>query len=140
MRRFTLVFIMFVVFALALTACGGTASRAQEVQVETTEFKFSPATIQVEAGTPVKLTLLNKGSVEHDLSVVEILLTDVKTTTDSHGHEMSNMPIQPKLHVAAVAGKSSVIEFTPTRPGTYEVLCTVAGHKEAGMIAQLIVK
>lgn len=138
MRRFAFVLIMSVMFAL--TACGGAANQAQEVQVETTEFKFLPATIQVQAGKPVKLTLLNKGVIEHDLSVVEILLTDVKTTKDSHGHEMSNMPIQPKLHVAAVAGKSSVIEFTPTQPGTYQVLCTVAGHKEAGMIAQLIVK
>ncbi len=140
MKRSTFVFILSIALALALTACGGAASRAQQVQIETTEFKFLPATIQVEAGKPVRLTLLNKGSVEHDLSVVEILLTGVKTTTDSHGHEMSNMPIQPKLHVAAIAGKSSVIEFTPTRPGTYEVLCTVAGHKEAGMVALLIVK
>lgn len=140
MKRFTFVFILSVTFVLALTACGGAASRPQEVQIEATEFKFLPAIIQVEAGKPVKLTLLNKGSVEHDLSVVEILLTDVKTTTDSRGHDMDNTADQPKLHVAAVAGKSSVIEFTPTRPGTYEVLCTVAGHKEAGMIAQLIVK
>ncbi|MBI5303874.1 MAG: cupredoxin domain-containing protein [Chloroflexi bacterium] len=140
MKRSACVFILFVVLALALTACGGAPSRVQEVQVETTEFKFLPATIQVEAGRPVKLTLLNKGAVEHDLSVVEILLSDVKTTTDSHGHDMSNMPVQPKLHIAAVAGKSSVIEFTPTRPGTYDVLCTVAGHKEAGMLAKLVVK
>lgn len=138
MKRFG--FILLIALALGLTACGGVPSRAQEIQVETTEFKFSPATIQVQAGRPVKLTLLNKGSIEHDLSVVEILLSDVKTTTDSHGHEMGSMSVQPKLHVAAMAGKTSVIEFTPTRPGTYDVLCTVAGHKEAGMIAQLIVK
>ncbi|MBI5651118.1 MAG: cupredoxin domain-containing protein [Chloroflexi bacterium] len=132
---------LFVALALGLTACGATDTRAvQAIQVEANEFNFLPATLEVEAGKPVKLTLLNKGTVEHDFSVIEILVSDVKTTTDAHGHEMSNMAIQPKLHVAAVAKKSSVIEFTPTRPGTYDVLCTVVGHKEAGMIAQLIVK
>jgi len=133
-------FILLIALALGLTACGGAPSRVQEIQVETNEFKFSPATIQVEVGRPVKLTLLNKGSIEHDLSVVEILLTDVKTTTNSGGHDMGGASVQPKLHVAAVAGKTSVIEFTPTRPGTYDVICTVTGHKEAGMLAQLIVK
>lgn len=133
-------FILLSVLALGLTACSGTPNRVQEVQVETTEFKFSPATIQVEAGRPVKLTLVNKGSVEHDFSVSDILLTDVKTLADSHGHDMGSMAVQPKLHVAAGAAQSSVIEFTPTRPGTYEVFCTVAGHKEAGMITRLVVK
>jgi uncharacterized cupredoxin-like copper-binding protein len=127
--------------AVALTACGASDPRvSQTIQVEANEFNFLPATIQVEAGKPVKLTLLNKGTVEHDFSVVEILVTDVKTTSDSHGHEMSAMAVQPKLHIAAVAKKSSVIEFTPTRPGTYDVLCTVAGHKETGMVAKLVVK
>jgi uncharacterized cupredoxin-like copper-binding protein len=127
--------------ALALTACGASDTRVmQAIQVEASEFNFAPATIEVEAGKPVKLTLLNKGTVEHDFSVVEILVTDVKTTSDSHGHEMSAMAVQPKLHIAAVAKKSSVIEFTPTRPGTYDVLCTVAGHKETGMVAKLVVK
>jgi uncharacterized cupredoxin-like copper-binding protein len=139
MKQFAIA--LFVALAFGLTACGVSDTRVmQAAQVEANEFNFLPATIEVEAGKPVKLTLLNKGTVEHDFSVIEILVSDVKTTSDSHGHEMSAMAIQPKLHVAAVAKKSSVIEFTPTRPGTYDVLCTVAGHKEAGMVAKLIVK
>lgn len=130
----------FVALVMTLTACGGSSSRVQEVRVAASEFAFTPAMIQVEAGKPVRLTLLNQGSIEHDWSIAEILVSDVKTTTDAHGHDMGTMSVQPKLHVAAVAGKSSVIEFTPTRPGTYDVFCTVAGHKEAGMVAQLVVK
>jgi uncharacterized cupredoxin-like copper-binding protein len=30
--------------------------------------------------------------------------------------------------------------FTPSKAGTYAVLCTVAGHKEAGMVGTLTVK
>jgi uncharacterized cupredoxin-like copper-binding protein len=37
-------------------------------------------------------------------------------------------------------GQAGTLEFTPTKPGTYEFICTVPGHKEAGMVGALIVK
>ena len=36
-------------------------------------------------------------------------------------------------------GDSLNVEFTPSTPGEYEFFCTVAGHKEAGMVGTLIV-
>jgi uncharacterized cupredoxin-like copper-binding protein len=36
--------------------------------------------------------------------------------------------------------QTSTLDFTPTKPGTYEFFCTVAGHKDAGMVGTLIVK
>jgi uncharacterized cupredoxin-like copper-binding protein len=56
------------------------------------------------------------------------------------GHEIGNMTTEPQLHVAAMMGQTGVLEFTPTKPGTYEFFCTVAGHKEAGMVGTLVVK
>ena len=46
---------------------------------------------------------------------------------------------KPKLHVAAGAGGKGTLTFTPSKPGTYEFYCTVAGHKEAGMVGILTV-
>jgi uncharacterized cupredoxin-like copper-binding protein len=42
--------------------------------------------------------------------------------------------------VAAAGGQSAMLEFTPSKPGTYEFWCTVAGHKEAGMTGTLVVQ
>lgn len=56
------------------------------------------------------------------------------------GHDMGNMDDQPEIHVAAPIGENNTIEFTPSEPGEYEFLCTVSGHKEAGMVGTLIVK
>ena len=43
------------------------------------------------------------------------------------------------LNVGVAANGSGRIEFTPSQPGTYEFFCTVAGHKEAGMVGSLVV-
>ena len=108
--------------AIALAACGGGASNAgsggKDVTVTATEFKFDPATINVSPGQIVNLTLKNNGSIEHTWVIKAINF---------------------KLTVAS--GKSGTKTFTaPTDPGTYPIECDVAGHKEAGMTGQLIVK
>ncbi len=50
------------------------------------------------------------------------------------------MADQPKLHVVAAAESRGTLTFTPTKPGQYEFYCTVAGHKEAGIVGVLTVK
>jgi uncharacterized cupredoxin-like copper-binding protein len=129
-------------FVLMLTACGASAapSNVMEITIETSDFKFQPNTIEVKMGQKVKLTLHNVGSLEHDFNVTEIPVTDVKSSQSAGGHDMGSMSKEPQLHVSALNGKTSILEFTPTKVGTYEVACTVAGHKEQGMVATLIVK
>ena len=43
------------------------------------------------------------------------------------------------IHTSTKPGTSTVLKFTPLEAGEYEILCTVEGHKEAGMVATLIV-
>jgi uncharacterized cupredoxin-like copper-binding protein len=43
------------------------------------------------------------------------------------------------LHFFASAGDKAVLNFTALEPGTYEIFCSIQGHKEAGMIGKLIV-
>ena len=138
MRPF--IILVLAALALALAACSSAAPASNTVQVVTldaTEFKFEPATIQVAAGRPVKVMFRNKGSVEHDWSIMKITVAGKQESGDTHG--MSNMAADPAVHVAAMNGQSGQLEFTPTEPGTYEFWCTVAGHKEAGMVGKLVV-
>ncbi|MEW5988868.1 MAG: cupredoxin domain-containing protein [Chloroflexota bacterium] len=139
MRR--LVMIAWLLTALSLVACSAPAdtSGPQTITLEASLMKFQPATLEVTAGRPVILTFINKDTVDHDFTVAEIPVTGV-LVGEVIEHAMAHGHSDPDLHVVALAGKSNTLEFTPTQPGTYEFTCTVAGHKEAGMVGTLVVK
>jgi uncharacterized cupredoxin-like copper-binding protein len=133
-----------IVAALLLAACGtagpGSAT-AQQYTVTAKEFAFGPATLEVTSGQLVEITLQNTGAVEHDFSIHDIELAGKpRATGDTHASGGHTAADQPKLHVAAAAGSRGTLTFTPTKPGQYEFYCTVAGHKQAGMVGVLTVK
>jgi len=129
---------------LLLAACGqapSAASTPQTLAVAAKEFAFAPATLTVQAGQPVTLSLQNTGAVDHDWSVQEIEISgEAKSSGDvPAGHMMGGTGDEPKLHVAVGTGGKGTLTFTPSKPGTYTFYCTVAGHKEAGMVGTLTV-
>ena len=139
--RLSLAFVVLIVLA----ACGSTnatSTTPQSFAVTAKEFGFAPAQLTVTAGQPVELTLQNTGAVEHDWSVREIELAGNPTAAEETGggHMAGDTHDAPKLHVAAGPGSQGKLTFTPSKAGAYEVYCTVAGHKEAGMIGMLTVK
>lgn len=83
-----------------------------ELLVKASEFSFSPVDIQLAVNEPFIITLENAGEVEHDF---EIIGTDI--------------------HVHAIPGKSAKVTGNIAKAGTYEAVCTLPGHKEAGMIS-----
>ena len=126
---------------LLLSACATAPAASGELTIKASDFKFEPAALEVKAGQLVKLRLHNQGSVEHDFSIMEIAVTGLNAPTPSvGGHDMEHMGTQPQLHIAAMMGQSNVLHFTPSKAGTYQVFCSVPGHKEAGMTARLTVK
>jgi uncharacterized cupredoxin-like copper-binding protein len=125
--------------ALILGACAGPAP--QEVSLTAVDMAFHPDALEVTAGRPVRLTMVNEGALDHDFSILEMPMeTTGATAVAMPGHDMGAMTLDPQLHMAATTGMSNTIEFTPTKPGTYEFFCTVPGHKEAGMLGTLVVK
>lgn len=120
------IFLVAAIAAVALlaVACGGGASTgsgstagALNVTVTNTEFKFEPAVINANAGQTINLTVVNKGSIRHTwvLPAANIKLT-----------------IEP--------GQTVTKSFTAPAAGTFPIDCDEAGHKEAGMVGQLVVK
>lgn len=125
MSRRTIVFLTAIALvAVLVSACGGGAggstggATSQSITVTATEFKFDPATINATPGQTINLTLKNNGTTQHTFVLPQ---ANVKLTVDP--------------------GKSGTQTFTaPTAPGTYPFDCDIAGHKEAGMVGQLVVK
>ena len=93
------------------------AAPPAEVRVVATDLKFSLPTIQAKVGQPLKVILENKGVIEHDIAFPTIKAD------------------KPAASLKAVAkpGQTATLEFTPTAKGSYEYICTIPGHKEAGM-------
>ncbi|HZJ47675.1 MAG TPA: cupredoxin domain-containing protein [Acidimicrobiia bacterium] len=93
---------------------GGSAEipGASEVAVVAVEFRFDPPTITVEG--PVNLTLINQGSLLHDLTI-------------------------PALGIRVVTGpgERSTIGFPSSPVGEYEIFCSIPGHAEAGMVGTI---
>ena len=93
------------------------ASAPAEVKVVATELKFNQPTIQAKVGQPIKIVLDNNGAIEHDIAFPTV-------KADKPG---------ASLKAVAKAGQTATLEFTPTAKGSYEYICTIPGHREAGM-------
>ncbi len=88
---------------------GSPAAGATALTEVTTDNKFSETKLSIKAGTPVTLTVQNKGSAVHNWHV-----TDVK---DDSGKDIKTDLTD--------AGKTSSVTFTIGKPGTYKFQCDV---------------
>ena len=121
--------------ALLLAACGGASGDgahggghaasesvaepvdgASEVTVNAVDIDFKPESIEIVAGEPVNVTVVNEGQTLHDFTLEEA-----------------------DVHVNVEAGEQKTTSMTIDEPGRYEALCTVESHAEAGMTVAVVV-
>ncbi|MGK2850289.1 MAG: heavy metal translocating P-type ATPase [Candidatus Limnocylindrales bacterium] len=91
---------------------------AQRVAVRAADVRFMPAEIRVQAGRFVVVEFTNDDPIFHDWMVEGVANVDA----------------------GARPGQTQKIRFRIDQPGTYEILCSVEGHAEAGMMGTLIVE
>ena len=94
----------------ATTAAVAPANLSTSVSITASEFKFNPTSIQAAVGQKVTLTLHNTGVVEHDVTI------------PSAGFSL-----------LARAGQTATGDFTFEKPGVFDFICSIPGHKDAGM-------
>jgi uncharacterized cupredoxin-like copper-binding protein len=87
------------------------------VAVTAKDVRFAPPDVTVRAGEWTALSFTNADPVVHDWMVEEI----------------------PNLDTVARPGQTATLRFVLDTPGTYEVICSVPGHAEAGMVGTLTV-
>lgn len=88
-----------------------TNAETREITIVGNEFSFSPSEIAVKSGQKTKIIFENKGKNSHDL-VIDGLGARTKMIS---------------------GGQTDIIEFTASRSGIFNIICSVPGHKEAGM-------
>ena len=123
------------VFATAGLVAACTTSQAASVQTVTVvarDVSYAPAAVALRANVPVRLTLVNEGVLEHDVTAPDLSVGEA--VAPSHGTgEHAMVPMSSgTVHVVAPGGGSATVEFTPRR-GSFEFYCAVPGHREAGM-------
>lgn len=97
-------------------ASSPTVLGARQIAVASRTFRFTPNEIHVGAGEDVTIVLTTT-DIPHDFTVDEL-----------------------DLHVVATPGRPGTGGFrAPSEPGRYAAYCAVAGHREAGMTATLVV-
>jgi plastocyanin len=113
--------------ALLVAGCGGdddqgrtvTAPASGAVRVVAKEYSFDPSTIVMRGPGTLRVTLVNEGSLAHNL----------RLTKD--GDELGGTPSFP-------AGETRSARLRVER-GSYEFICTVGDHAELGMTGTLTV-
>ena len=128
-NSFKLVICCFIIILSVgmVTACSSSDSNSNIVDpneiritsgIDGEEFFFNPETIQVNVSETVKLVFDNKGTIAHDFEIPDLEVV-IQTTN---------------------AGNTGEITFVaPSVAGSYDFICSIPGHKEAGMVGKLIV-
>jgi uncharacterized cupredoxin-like copper-binding protein len=129
---------------LLLAGCGASAAQrrvvprdpapdAAVVSVRTTDFAFDPPVLRMPVGKLVRLELTNVGQLEHDVMLHDLPVSGVRFPPGQHLHG-------DFVAAHASKGKLAWVEFIPGATGTFQVSCSVLGHREAGMVGTLVVE
>jgi uncharacterized cupredoxin-like copper-binding protein len=97
------------------------AAAKSTIVVNSGEFMFEPKILELRAGEPTRIELVNNGKVEHAIVVAE---------PSGKGDW---------IHLHAQPGAIDAGTFQVDAPGRYKLLCTIPGHTEAGMVGELVV-
>lgn len=128
--------IMLLALSILLAACGagGLGSVSTNLEVEMSEFSFTPTSFTIPAGEEITLELKNSGSIEHDF----IILKKDVVVRGSFNYEKQKDDIY--FDILLDSDKTDTFTFTaPAEPGEYQIICGIAGHFQAGMVGKLTV-
>ena len=116
---------------------GNPKKSARTVQVEMSEMAYTPARIEVKRGEQIRFVIRNIGKEEH-----EFLLATPEENL-KHGEAMKDNPHMAHDDpngVRLAPEKSTEIVWKFTKTGTFEYSCLIPGHRDGGMIGQIVVK
>ncbi len=122
--------LLIVLFIVSLSACQRNTP-STNIVVELSDFAITPNQLIVPAGSEVTIHVTNNGSIIHDFTVMEFGVN----VGDKFDQEDQNsiywvIEIQP--------GETKTIQFlSPEQPGMYQIVCSIPGHLQAGMVGTL---
>ena len=111
-------------------------SAAETIRIEMTEFSFSPSDITLEAGKPYILELVTVGAVKHEFTAPDFFPSAAWRKAESAESEIKATYFK---EIEVFPGKQVDLYLVPITPGTYDLICEIEGHFEAGMFGTITV-
>jgi uncharacterized cupredoxin-like copper-binding protein len=127
-----LVYFSLILIVFALSACQSSGP-STKLNVEMTDFAFTPNHFTVPAGKEITVNIAHHGSVVHEFIIMK------RGTNAGESFDEDDEPNVYEL-VKVSPGHSQSFTFTaPAEPGDYQVVCGIVGHIQSGMTAILTV-
>jgi len=105
-------------------------AKATTVKVELKEMSFTPKNLSLEAGKPYVIEMVNTGKVKHEFTASKFFRSAAVRKVETDASEVK-APFFTEIEV--LAGKTVKLFVIPVTPGSFETLCEIEGHREAGM-------
>lgn len=110
-------FLLSLILFLALLPAACARAQTNTVTLKLEAMRFDQSEVQVKAGQPVTLRIINKDGYAHAFDMDEF-----------------------DIHTPLAANETLDVVFTPDKPGRYTFYCGSPGHQAAGMAGTLIVE
>lgn len=100
------------------------------------ELKFFPSNLEFETGKQYKLVLDNPSSMKHYFTAKDFADASWTRKVQAGKVEVKGAIHELELKPGAIAEWVLV----PMKSGQYDLYCSIKGHKEAGMVGEIVVK
>jgi plastocyanin len=131
LSRLLLTALILPMLAIAAAPQTAAAQTSETITISLTDYAFTPAALDLKAGTAYRLHFTNAGSKDHDFTAPEFFVASQVAAED-----------QAKVRRGAIAvdkGQEVEVTLTPVA-GSYAFNCTHFMHKMMGMHGTITVQ
>lgn len=121
-----------------VSASCGSDEASTDLEVTTTDFQFAPTSWTVPAGEEISIVITNDGSVLHEWVLMQPGVT-IESEADLPETEEELLADFVYVEDEVDAGATKTLTFTAPAAGTYQVICAIETHFDAGMEGTLTV-
>jgi len=101
--------ILIIIMGFVLMACSTTPA-TKNVTLIAEDIVWSTDLIEAQLGQEIQLTIRNDGVLDHNFEFAELA-----------------------INVLLTPGESQTLSFVLSEAGTFDYICSIPGHEEAGM-------
>ena len=131
-----------IALSFMLAACGsddddGDDGASTSIEATMSDFEFDPTDWAVAAGEEITIDLTNDGSVDHEWVILQDGVT-VSSEADLPETEEELLADFVYWEDEVEPGDSKTLTFTAPAAGTYQIICAIETHFDAGMEGELV--